>query len=278
MKIMHETPREEQLHAAAAAAGSPPLTLAGEHALLLEQVAIRADDVLAAAAANRWPAPELQRLLGYLRAEVLRQAGDEEMLLFASPGTSPGTGRLGRDHARLREAIEILEGAAAGDGTWSCARLATMIRDLTCQLERHLAAEEKLLAAGRVPGQVQGVTGPGGHRHEWYPLTEGPVIDLDALPPDQMIHAATDRLLRLRRGEQVELRSGRDPWLVWQQMDEVSPGGYGFAYVKEGPDCWRVRVTRRGPAEPSDARQARAADEQDGEGGRRPDGPGSGNR
>ena len=60
-----------------------------------------------------------------------------------------------------------------------------------------------------------------------------------------MIDAAADRLLRLRRGEQVELRSGRDPWLVWQQMDEVSPGGYGFAYVTEGPDCWRVQVIRR---------------------------------
>lgn len=245
MKIMHGAPGEEQVHAAAAAAGGPPLTLAGEHALLLEQVAIRADDVLAVAARNRWPARELQRLLGYLRAEVLRQAGDEEMLLFASLGTSPGPGRLGRDHARLREAIEILERAAAGDGTWSCARLATMVRDLVCQLERHLAAEERLLAAGRVPGKVQGVTGLGGHRHEWYPLTEGPVIDLDALPPGQMIDAATDRLLRLRRGEQVELRSGRDPWLVWQRMDEVSPGGYGFAYMKEGPGCWRVRVIRR---------------------------------
>ena len=92
MKIMHGAPGEEQVHAAAAAAGGPPLTLAGEHALLLEQVAIRADDVLAVAARNRWPARELQRLLGYLRAEVLRQAGDEEMLLFASLGTSPGPG------------------------------------------------------------------------------------------------------------------------------------------------------------------------------------------
>ena len=54
MKIMHDAPGEEQLHAAAA--GGPPLTLAGEYALLLEQVAIRADDVLAVAAGNRWPA------------------------------------------------------------------------------------------------------------------------------------------------------------------------------------------------------------------------------
>ena len=134
--------------------------------LLLEQVAIRAEDVLAVAAQNRWPARELRRLLGYLRVEVLRQAEDEEMLLFASLGASAGRGRLGRDHARLREAIEALERAAAGDGTWSSAWLATVIRDLVCQLERHLAAEERLLAAGGVPGQAQAVTGLGGHPHE----------------------------------------------------------------------------------------------------------------
>ena len=245
MKTMHDPPGEERLHAAAAALGGRPLTLADEHALLLEQVAIRAEDVLAVAAQNRWPARELRRLLGYLRVEVLRQAEDEEMLLFAGLGASAGRGRLGRDHTRLREATEALERAAAGDGTWSSAWLATVIRDLVCQLERHLAAEERLLATGGVPGQAQAVTGLGGHPHEWYPLTEGPVIDLDALPPGQVIDAATDRLLRLRRGEQVELRSGRDPWLVWRRMDEISPGGYGFAYVEEGPDCWRVRVIRQ---------------------------------
>lgn len=88
MKTMHDAPREEQLHAAAAAPGGRPLTLADEHALLLEQVAIRAEDVLAVAAQNLWPARELRRLLGYLRVEVLRQAEDEEMLLFASLGAS----------------------------------------------------------------------------------------------------------------------------------------------------------------------------------------------
>jgi len=50
-----------------------PLTLAGEHELLLRQVTSRAADLLAAAAEGRWPAAELQALLGYLRAEVLRQ-------------------------------------------------------------------------------------------------------------------------------------------------------------------------------------------------------------
>ena len=83
------------------------------------------------------------------------------------------------------------------------------------------------------------------HRpHELHPLTEGPVIDLDVLPSGRATDAVVDRLLRLRRGEQVELRSGRDPWPVWRRMDDLVPRRYGFAYLQEGPDHWRVQVTR----------------------------------
>jgi uncharacterized protein (DUF2249 family) len=167
------------------------------------------------------------------------------MLLFARRGTSTGLARLRRDHVRLRRATEVLErAAAAGEGTWSPGWLAAVTRDVVCQLERHLAEEERLLAVGGAPSQ-QAVAGLRGRPHEWYPLTEGSAIDLDALPPDQLIDAMTDRLLRLDRGEQVELCSGRDPWLVWRQMDDISPGRYGFVYLEDGPDLWRMRVTRR---------------------------------
>jgi uncharacterized protein (DUF2249 family) len=223
----------------------PPLTLTDEHALLLEQVAIRAEDVLTAAAGNRWPAQELRRLLGYVRAEVLRQAGDEEMLLFAPCGASTGLARLKRDHVRLRRATEVLERAAAGEAVWPLGRVAAVTRDLVCQLERHLAEEERLLATGGLHRQQQAVACLSGRPHEWYPLTEGPVIDMDALPPGQLIDAMIDRLLRLDGGEQVELCSGRDPWRVWRQMDDISPARFGFVYLEDGPDLWRVRVTRR---------------------------------
>jgi uncharacterized protein (DUF2249 family) len=29
------------------------------------------------------------------------------------------------------------------------------------------------------------------------------------------------------------------------QLDVLSPGGYGFAYLQDGPDRWRMQVTRR---------------------------------
>jgi uncharacterized protein (DUF2249 family) len=46
-------------------------------------------------------------------------------------------------------------------------------------------------------------------------------------------------------GEQVELQSGSDPHPVWRRMDRMDPAGYGFLYLQDGPDRWRVQVTRR---------------------------------
>ncbi len=244
MSTVSQTPGYEPFQTAAAMPGDSPLTLADEHASLLSQVVIRAEDLLAVTAEDRWPARELQALLGYLRAEVLGQDADEERLLFPA-GASPGISRLARDHARLRAAIETLERVAAGESTWSPAELAAAIRDFLHQLERHFHAGQALLAAAGAPGKVPATTMLGGQPHEWYPLTEGPVIDLDALPAARAVDAVVHRLLRLRRGEQVELHAGTDPHLVWRQLDVLSPGGYGFVYLQDGPDRWQVQVTRR---------------------------------
>lgn len=221
------------------------LTLTDEHALLLGQVSARAADLLTAAAEDRWPRQELQSLLGYLRAEVLRQVVDEERLLFPPHPTPPGFARLRRDHVRLRHCTETLAEAAGGEPGWTPAQLTRITLDLLTQLERHLAAEEALLATARAPRPVLATAVLTGRPHEWYPLTEGPVIELDALPASQVIDAAVDRLLRLCRGERVELHSSRDLNWVWRRMDRLAPAGYGFVYLHEGPRRWAMQVTRR---------------------------------
>ena len=127
----------------------------------------------------------------------------------------------------------------------SAGQVAVAARDFAAQLERHLRAEENLLASGRTAQGVPGTVTLGGHPHEWYPLTEGPVVDLDALPQGQMVAAAVDRLLRMGRGEQVELVSGTDLNPVWREISELSPGGYRFTVVQDGPLRWRMQVTRR---------------------------------
>lgn len=99
-------------------------------------------------AESRWPTAELRALIGCLRAEVLRHAGDEERLPFPA-----------RDHLRLRANISVLARSASGRGTYSAVQLAVTIRDLLAQPARHLAAEETLLAAADGPDEVPATTG-----------------------------------------------------------------------------------------------------------------------
>jgi hypothetical protein len=183
MTVVGLIPRRGQPVGSAGLTVRPPLTLAEEHVLLLRQVTARAEELLTAAAHGRWPGAELAALAGYAQAEVLRQASDEEALLFpAAP--APEAAGLARDHARLRSAAERLARAAAGEQPMSAGQVAAAARDFAAQLGRHLRAEENLLASGRAAqGSVPGTVTLGGHPHEWYLLTEGPVVDLDALPP-----------------------------------------------------------------------------------------------
>ncbi len=51
--------------------------------------------------------------------------------------------------------------------------------------------------------------------------------------------------MRLRRGEQVEFQSGTDISPVRTEMNKLSPGGYRFVSLLDGPDRWRIQVTRR---------------------------------
>ena len=148
MTAVHAIPTHGRSRAA-----PPALVLTGEHSLLLRQAARRAEGVLAVIAESRWPTAELRALIGCLRAEVLRQAGDDERLLFPGREAQPGFARLSRDHVHLRANIGVLAESAAGRGTCSAAQLAVTTRDLLAQLTRHLAAEATLLAAADGPDE-----------------------------------------------------------------------------------------------------------------------------
>lgn len=126
---------------------APRARLTTEHAQLLARVAARTSDLLTAAAGDRWPERELRALTRCLRTDVLVQAAEEEAQLFPAGRARPGFARLGRDHIRLRAGTAALCRAASGEGTRSPAQLAATARGLLSQLERHLIAEEALLAA-----------------------------------------------------------------------------------------------------------------------------------
>lgn len=210
------------------------LTLRDQHALLLQQVASRAEEVLAACDAGQWPDSQVQHLVAYLRAELLVHAAEEERSLFPGDLTTPGFDQLGLDHARLHELTEAIAATAANR---SATTVAFLVRDLLDVLERHVDAEEKLL--GHAPALADIEQRRGGAP------TEGPVINIDLLPHDQATDLVIDRLLRLRPGQWVEIHSSRNLDLIWLRMDRIDPGGYGFAYLQDGPDHWCAQVKRR---------------------------------
>ncbi|MGI8867744.1 MAG: hemerythrin domain-containing protein [Mycobacteriales bacterium] len=222
---------------------SGPATLRDEHALMLTEVTARTTDLLAEADQGRWPQQELQQLLDYLHLEVLRQVVDEEWLLFRNSHHDPQSlTPLREDHLELRRLVEILADVAADASRRSPAALAATTRELLTKLQTHIDSEEQLLGASDHEPSVGAL---GRTPHTWYPLTEGPLIDLDDLPGPQGADAVLGRLLRLRGGEQVDVRASSDPLPIWRRLASADPDCYGFDYQEQGPPRWRVRVTRR---------------------------------
>jgi uncharacterized protein (DUF2249 family) len=222
-------------------------TLPEEHAILRRNVAARATALLTESNAGRWPQPELEELLNYLRLEVLRQVADEEWLLFrAAHHTPDDLALLRREHLELHLAVEELAEASATRGQagdWTPQRLAATTRDLTAQLERHLTDEEQLLAnAGEAAPAIASL---GSRPHEWYALTQGPVVDMDDLPGALGADAVLERLEGLNRGEQVEIRSSSDPSPLWRRLNRACAGDYAVTYRERGPQRWRLQITRR---------------------------------
>ena len=228
------------------APGTSRASLKDEHALMMREVRPARTPSPPKPNEGRWPQPELRELLNYLHLEVLRQFVDEEWLLFRVVRNAPEeVARLRSDHLELRVAIEALDQAAASEGSatgWSPPLLSATTCDLLSRLEHHLAAEDELALSGEAAPATATF---GAQPHEWYALTEGPIVDLDKLPGELGADAALARLVRLERREQVELRSTFDASPLWQRLLAGDPGGYGVTYLERGPNQWRVQIVRR---------------------------------
>jgi uncharacterized protein (DUF2249 family) len=220
--------------------------LADEHAVLLDEVRSRDHAVRAALGEGRWPDREVEALVAYLRYEVLDQAVSTESLLFPLAGKGLADARIHRlvdDHVRLRDLTEQL--TAAGRARPEPGALVGTLDTLVEFLDRHMREEEAALSAATVAG-VESLRQPF-RCHLWFPMTEGPVVDLDVLPHEFAHRAALERFLRLRPGEQLVLRSRHELGGLWSLLAARLPGEIGWVYLEEGPERWQAEVTRRAP-------------------------------
>lgn len=225
---------------------SPAPLLIDEHAVLVEQIAARQEHVRAGLQAGDWPRTELRQLLDYLHYELLDQTVHEERLLFPLAGGCADTRvqELVAEHLALRRATEQLADAAAprNEGR-DVDQLTALLRDLRRLLERHVVREERVLATVTLDG-VETRRQPTWSR-SWYPLTEGPVLDLDALPAPFAPPAALQRLARLAPGETVEVRSSSSLAALRTLTARRRAAEFTWVCLAEGPERWRARVTRR---------------------------------
>lgn len=223
--------------------------MAGEHAILLQQVGRYEDQVLRVLDGGGWPQQELRELSDYLRYELLDQAVQEERLLFplADGGFSNvDVQRLIGDHVALRSAADQLaEAVAAGPREQDADRLTDFLRSLRQLLDRHLAHEQRVLGAV-TPEGVEQRRQPRWSR-ELYQLTAGPVLDLDVLPAEFTSRAAMERLARLAPGEAVEVRSSTALSVLRALVANRWGADYGWSCLEEGPHRWRAEIVRRRP-------------------------------
>lgn len=215
---------------------------------LFEQVASRADLLLDDLAQGRPAEPALRPLLGFLREVVLVRICQRESMVISAValrGTDPEIERLRHEHLLLREDIEDLAAALTRpEPDSNC--LVEVTRRLVQRLHEHLCAEADVL----VPAPPDEPPDPSGWADamRWYPLTEGPVIDVDQLIDADVPRALATRLAALRPGELLELRGHSDLHLLHQQVLGRRTDSFAWeerAAEAERAQGWRVFVRRR---------------------------------
>jgi uncharacterized protein (DUF2249 family) len=222
------------------------LPLTEEHAVLLHEVRRRVRAVRGALGGGRWPDRELDELLDYLRYEVLDQASNEESLLFPLTADGLESSRMHGlidDHAQIRDLADRLATGRAGGEPSEPQALIDLLDDLEELLDGHMRREQRVLGTATSDG-VESHRHPF-RRHLWFPLLEGPDVDLDAVPPAYAHRAALDRFSRLRPGERLLVTSSSDLESLWNLLAFAHPGDFGWRCLEEGPERWRVEVTRR---------------------------------
>lgn len=221
-------------------------TLAGEHALLLRDVRRRTAPILALVAARSWPEAELRALTGFLRTAVLRQASDEEVLLYPN-GVAIPFAELSAEHVQLHALTDQLDHLEAASCPLS--ELAQLVNQTLAVLEHHLIAEQAVLAAlPDAPEHVPAVAGLAAGTQDWLPADDEPVlILLDALPPERATQMCIERLLRLRPAQSAQIHSDQEADLqrVCRWMHGFDSTRYGIARLQTGLTPPPLQITRR---------------------------------
>ena len=74
------------------------------------------------------------------------------------------------------------------------------------------------------------------------------LIDVRTVVPRQRHALIFSSFDALQPGEALELVNDHDPRPLYYQFEAQLNGQFGWQYLQEGPDLWRVAITRKGAA------------------------------
>lgn len=69
-------------------------------------------------------------------------------------------------------------------------------------------------------------------------------IDVREIPPRERHPLIFRTFGALQPGEAFLLVNDHDPRPLYYQFQAESPGGFGWEYLEQGPEVWRVRISR----------------------------------
>ena len=71
-----------------------------------------------------------------------------------------------------------------------------------------------------------------------------PSIDVRTVPPRERHPRIFGMLGTLRAGSSMLITSDHDPRPLHYHLETTFPGVFGWAYLQEGPEVWRVEIAR----------------------------------
>lgn len=69
-------------------------------------------------------------------------------------------------------------------------------------------------------------------------------IDVRTIPPHERHPLIFTTFNKLATAQAIELVNDHDPRPLRAQFQELLPGKFAWTYLEEGPDTWRVNITK----------------------------------
>lgn len=82
-------------------------------------------------------------------------------------------------------------------------------------------------------------------------LSANTVIEVQEIPPRER-HATIFAAFRdLKAGDTLEIVNDHDPMPLYHQFEAQAPGAFSWDYLQNGPQVWRVSITKLAPSHAS---------------------------